>query len=208
MLSGTFRETTRFAEKPPPLVSSEKVTISLTFWGGWFIITGMKSQPKEMPMTTAIRALKAAGVAFEPRAYEYVEHGGTSVAAEQLQLDEHAVIKTIVLETDEKKPLIVLMHGDRDISTKQMARILGVKSVSPCEPETASRHTGYFCGGTSPFGTRKRLPVYAEETIFELPEISINGGRRGLMVTIRPEILEQMLPVTRVQVAIERKRGG
>ena len=169
-------------------------------------MTGMKSQPKEIPMTTAIRALKAARVEFEPRSYEYVEHGGTSAAAEQLQLDEHTVIKTIVLETDEKKPFIVLMHGDRDISTKQMARILGVKSVSPCEPETASRHTGYFCGGTSPFGTRKQMPVYAEETIFDLPTIAINGGRRGLLVTINPIVLDQVLHVTHVQVAIERKR--
>ena len=132
-----------------------------------------------------------------------MEHGGTRHAAETLGLNEHAVIKTIVLVTDGKKPFIVLMHGDREISVKQMARHLGVKSVAPCEPETASRHTGYFCGGTSPFGTRKPLPVYAEATIFDLPLIYINGGRRGMMVEIAPSVLDQVLHPRRVNVAIE-----
>lgn len=159
----------------------------------------------DFPMTTAIRALKAAKVAFEPMLYEYAEHGGTSLAAKELGVDEHATVKTIVLETDEKKPFIVLMHGDREISTKQMARIMGVKAVAPCEPETASRHTGYFCGGTSPFGTRKRLPVYAEETIFELPFIYINGGRRGMLVKITPAVLDQVIHPQRVRVAIEKE---
>lgn len=163
----------------------------------------MKSQEKDIPMTTAIRALKAAGVTFEAQPYDYVEHGGTAEASKQLGIDEHAVVKTIVLETDAKKPFIVLMHGDREISTKQMARVLGVKSVEPCEPETASRHTGYFCGGTSPFGTRKALPVYAEEGIFALPFIYINGGRRGLMVKLAPEVLEKVLHVKQVKVAID-----
>ena len=161
------------------------------------------ANPPDIPMTTALRALRAAKAAFTPRLYDYVEHGGTRHAAETLGLDEHAVIKTIVLETDGKKPFIVLMHGDREISVKQMARHLGVKSVAPCEPETASRHTGYFCGGTSPFGTRKPLPVYAEATIFDLPLIYINGGRRGMMVEIAPSVLDQVLHPRRVNVAIE-----
>lgn len=161
------------------------------------------ANPPDIPMTTALRALRAAKAAFTPRLYDYVEHGGTRHAAEVLGLDEHAVIKTIVLETDGKKPFIVLMHGDREISVKQMARHLGVKSVAPCEPETASRHTGYFCGGTSPFGTRKPLPVYAEATIFDLPLIYINGGRRGMMVEIAPSVLDQVLHPGRVNVAIE-----
>lgn len=156
----------------------------------------------DIPMTTAIRALRAAKVEFTPRVYDYVEHGGTHQAAQDIGVDEHIMIKTIVLETNEKKPLICLMHGDREISTKQLARIVGVKSIAPCEPATASRHTGYFCGGTSPFGTRKKLPIYAEETIFDLPKFYINGGRRGMMVEITPEVLDKVLHPIRVHVAI------
>lgn len=163
----------------------------------------MKSQLKEPPMTMAIRALKASGVHFEARPYDYVEHGGTASAAAAIGVDEHLIVKTIVLETDEKRPFIVLMHGDREISTKQMARILGVKSVAPCTPETASRHTGYFCGGTSPFGTRKKLDVYAEESIFSLPYLIINGGRRGLMVRLSPDALDTVLHPQRVNVAVD-----
>ena len=160
------------------------------------------SAHEDIPVTRAIRELRAAKVDFTPRLYEYVEHGGTRHTAETLGLDEHTVIKTIVLETDAKKPLIVLMHGDREISTKQMARIVGVKSIAPCTPETATRHTGYFVGGTSPFGTRKRLQVYAEESIFDLPLIYINGGRRGMMVEISPEVLDRVLKPIHVHVAI------
>ena len=160
------------------------------------------SKEHSVPVTTAIRFLRDKGAAFEPAAYDYVEHGGTRHAAAELGVDEHATVKTIVLETDAKKPLIVLMHGDCDISVKQLARILNTKAVVPCSPDTATRHTGYLVGGTSPFGTRKPLPIYAEATLFDLPWIWINGGRRGLLVKLAPSVLEQLLPVTRVQVAI------
>ena len=152
-------------------------------------------------MTQALRWLEAAGAKYEPTVYPYEEHGGTNHAADCLGLDEHACIKTIVMETDAKKPLIVLMHGDREISTKQVARIVGAKTVSPCSPETANRHTGYLVGGTSPFGTRKPLPVYVEESILELPEIAINGGRRGLLVRIAPELLISKLKAVPVSAA-------
>ena len=155
----------------------------------------------DIPVTTAIRALRAAKADFEPCVYDYVEHGGTRHSAERLGVDEHATVKTIVMETDAKKPFIVLMHGDREISTKQMARVLGVKSVAPCTPDTATRHTGYLVGGTSPFGLRKPLPVYAESTIFDLPQIHINGGRRGLLVKITPATLDRVARPVRVAVA-------
>ena len=156
----------------------------------------------DIPVTTAIRALRAANAEFEPCVYDYVEHGGTRHSAASLGVDEHATVKTIVMETDAKKPFIVLMHGDREISTKQMARVLGVKSVAPCSPDTASRHTGYMVGGTSPFGTRKPLPIYAEATIFDLPFLYINGGRRGLLVKITPATLDRVARPTRISVAV------
>ena len=156
----------------------------------------------DIPVTTAIRVLRSARADYEPLLYAYVEHGGTRHAAESLGVDEHATVKTIVMETDAKKPFIVLMHGDCEISAKQMARVLGVKSVAPCAPDTASRHTGYLVGGTSPFGTRKPLPVYAEATLFELPHLYINGGRRGLLVKITPAVLDATLRLQRVSVAI------
>jgi len=156
----------------------------------------------DIPVTTAIRALRAANAEFEPCAYDYVEHGGTRHSAASLGVDEHATVKTIVMETDAKKPFIVLMHGDREISTKQMARVLGVKSVAPCTPDTASRHTGYMVGGTSPFGTRKPLPIYAEATIFDLPNLYINGGRRGLLVKITPATLDRVARPVRVSAAV------
>ena len=158
--------------------------------------------PMDISVTTALRALRAAQADFEPLTYDYVEHGGTRHSAECLGVDEHLVVKTIVMETDAKKPFIVLMHGDREISTKQLARELGVKSVAPCTPDTANRHTGYWVGGTSPFGTRKPLPVYAESTLFDLPQIYINGGRRGLLVKITPGVLDRVARPTRVSVAI------
>ena len=156
----------------------------------------------DYPITPAVRLLREKRVAFEPRLYEYVEHGGTRHSAEALGVDEHAVVKTLVMETDARRPLLVLMHGDREVSTKQLARTLSVKSVQPCEPATAQKHTGYLVGGTSPFGTRARLPVYVERTIFELPKIYINGGKRGFLVEIEPRVLREMLPVEEVSVAI------
>ena len=157
----------------------------------------------EIPATPAVRFLRAAGVDFEPMIYTYLEHGGTRNAATALGVDEHHTVKTIVLETDKKAPLIMLMHGDREISTRQLARAIGTKSVTPCAPETATRHTGYLIGGTSPFGTRKPLPIYAEATLFDLPLIYINGGRRGLLVKIAPNDLDTLLHPIRVHAAIE-----
>ena len=154
------------------------------------------------PSTAATRLLREKGVDYTEHLYRYEEKGGTAVSSRELGVEEHAVVKTLVMEDDQGEPLVVLMHGDREISTKQMARELGVKSVAPCTPDTANRHTGYRVGGTSPFGTRKPLPVYAESTIFDLPQLYINGGRRGLLVKITPEVLDHVARPTRVSVAI------
>jgi len=156
---------------------------------------------QRVPKTTAIRALTQAKVAFEAQPYEYVERGGTRASSEALGVSEHAVIKTLVMQTSEGKPLIVLMHGDASVSTKALARTLGVKSVEPCTPQNANRHTGYQVGGTSPFGTRKRLPVYVERSILDLPRIWINGGKRGLLVSMDPADLTPLLSPTPVDVA-------
>ena len=158
---------------------------------------------ENLPSTPALLALRAAKVAFEPRLYKYVERGGTAASAAALGVDEHTVIKTIVLETGSKAPLICLMHGDRQISTKQLARALGEKTIQPCDPAVAQRHTGYMVGGTSPFGTRKPLPVYVERTILALPLIHINGGARGLLVSLAPAVLTQLLGAVPVDVALE-----
>jgi Cys-tRNA(Pro) deacylase len=158
----------------------------------------------DYPVTPAVRLLREKRVEFEPHLYDYVERGGTQHSAEALNVDEHAVVKTLVMETEAKKPLVVLMHGDREVSTKQLARHLGVKGVHPCDFAQAQRHTGYLVGGTSPFGTRARLPVYVERTIFDLPKIYINGGKRGFLVSIDPRVLRDVLPVEEVEVAIEK----
>ncbi|HSE37605.1 MAG TPA: aminoacyl-tRNA deacylase [Blastocatellia bacterium] len=154
------------------------------------------------PVTPAVRLLRERIIAFEPHLYLYEERGGTSRSAAELGVDEHAVIKTLVMETDAGKPLIVLMHGDREVSTRELARSLAVKSVSPCDPAVAQKHTGYQVGGTSPFGTRKPLAVYAEKTIFDLPMIYINGGKRGFLVSISPSDLRRALEISEVNVAI------
>ena len=154
------------------------------------------------PVTPAVRVLREHKVEFTPHLYDYEERGGTRHSAEALGVDEHAVIKTLVMETDARKPFIVLMHGDREVSTKQLARTLNVKSAQPCDPATAQKHTGYLVGGTSPFGTRAKLPVYVERTIFELPRIHINGGKRGFLVEIEPRVLRELLPVEEVSVAV------
>jgi Cys-tRNA(Pro) deacylase len=155
------------------------------------------------PGTQAIRMLKDHGVEFFLRPYKYEEHGGTSSAAQALGVDEHRVVKTLVMEDDRDEPLLMLMHGDRKASTKAMARTLGVKKVSPCDSQTANRHTGYVVGGISPFGTRKALRVFVEQSIMDLPKIYINAGRRGLLVEIRPADLMRILQPVPVQVAIE-----
>jgi len=157
----------------------------------------------DYPVTPAVRMLREKRVDFEPHLYNYVEKGGTKHSAEELGVDEHAVIKTLVMETDQRKPLIILMHGDCEVSTKNLARQLGVKTVTPSKPEVAQKHTGYLIGGTSPFGTRTQIPVYAEQTIFELPLIFINGGKRGFLVSISPQVLRDVLEAKEVNVAIE-----
>lgn len=151
-------------------------------------------------VTQAIRALKESGIPLVIHSYKYEEHGGTPVAARELGVGEHAVIKTLVFETDAREPLIVLMHGDKEVSTKNLARALGVKGVSPCSPETSNKHTGYIVGGISPFGTRKRLKVYMQKTIADLPKIYINAGKRGLLAEIVPADLIRILNPTPVDV--------
>jgi len=154
------------------------------------------------PVTPAVRALRSAGVPFTEHRYRYEEHGGTRVSARELGVDEHAVVKTLVMEDDARAPLIVLMHGDLEVSTKQLARAIGRKHVEPCAPDVAHRHSGYLVGGTSPFGTRKAMPVYVERTILDLPRIYINGGARGFLVGIAPGDLVRVLNPTPVEVGI------
>jgi len=156
---------------------------------------------ERFPTTQAIRALKEQGADFTLRYYRFEEKGGTQVAARELGLDEHLVIKTLVMEDDTGSPFIVLMHGDRQVSTKTLARVLGVKSVLPCDPHVANKHTGYFVGGTSPFGTRKPLRVFVEQTILELPKIYINAGKKGLLAEMSPGVLETVLHPTPVRAA-------
>jgi Cys-tRNA(Pro) deacylase len=156
----------------------------------------------DYPITPAIRALREKKIEFEPHVFEYVEKGGTKHSSEVLGVDEHAVVKTLVFETNEKKPLIVLQHGDLQVSTKELARLVGVKTIAPVSPEKANKLTGYLVGGTSPFGVKTKIPVYAEETIFNLEKIYINGGKRGFLVSLNPEALEKVLSVTKVKVGI------
>jgi Cys-tRNA(Pro) deacylase len=156
---------------------------------------------EKFPVTSAIRFLRDHQVDFIERPYKYEEHGGTEIAAKELGVYEHLVIKTLVMEDDEKKPFIILMHGNKQVSTKDLARTIGVKSVNPCTPEVALKHTGYMVGGISPFGTRKPLPVYIEESILSLPHIFINAGRRGLLCEISPSDLIKILKPIPVKVA-------
>jgi Cys-tRNA(Pro) deacylase len=157
---------------------------------------------KEHPKTLAIRTLLKSGIEFDVRSYAYEPRGGTSVSSLALGVDEHSVIKTLIMETDSKAPLIMLMHGDNEVSVKQLARVLNVKSVRPCDPKVADRHSGYQVGGTSPFGTRKAMPVYVEQSILDLERIYINGGKRGLLVSLNPKDLSAVLDVTPVHVAV------
>jgi Cys-tRNA(Pro) deacylase len=157
----------------------------------------------DYPVTPAIRVLREKKISFTPHVFEYVEKGGTRHSAEVLGVDEHAVIKTLVFETDQKKPLIVLMHGDAHVSTKNLARYLGVKTVAPAAPDKATKWTGYLVGGTSPFGIKTKMPVYAEKTIFELSRIYINGGKRGFLIEIEPRVLTEVLAAETVSVRQE-----
>lgn len=148
---------------------------------------------EKFPVTQAVRVLREHGVAFTHHPYTYEARGGTAVSARELGVDEHAVVKTLVMEDDAHHPLVVLMHGDREVSTKKLARALGVKSIAPCDPATADRHSGYQVGGTSPFGMKRAMPVYLQRTIAGLPRIYINGGKRGYLVGIDPADLVRVL---------------
>ena len=152
--------------------------------------------------TPATAFLKARGIVFTEHAYVYEAHGGTARSARELGVDEHAVVKTLVMQDEKARPLIVLMHGDRKVSTRNLARQIAARSVLPCKPEVATRHSGYLVGGTSPFATRKAMPVYAERTIFDLPTIYINGGRRGYLVGITPADLARLIEPTPVDAAL------
>lgn len=153
---------------------------------------------EKFPVTAAVRMLRDHGVDFTHHPYEYEERGGTAVSARELGVDEHAVIKTLVMEDEAKKPLVMLMHGDREVSTKNLARHLGVKTIVPSDPVTADRHSGYQVGGTSPFGTRRAMPVYLQRTIADLPYLYVNGGRRGYLVGMTPAELIRVLRPTLV----------
>ncbi|HWH41091.1 MAG TPA: aminoacyl-tRNA deacylase [Usitatibacter sp.] len=153
--------------------------------------------------TPATQFLARQQVDFTEHFYDYVEHGGTSVSSSALGVDEHHVVKTLVMETDAGDPLIVLMHGDRKVSTKELARVAGVKRIFPCKPEVAQRHSGYLVGGTSPFGTRKKMPIYLQRSVLELDRIFINGGRRGFLLGMEPAQLTRVLSPVLVDVALE-----
>lgn len=160
------------------------------------------SKPTHVSETPATQFLKARCVAFSAHPYAYEEHGGTRVSARELGVDEHLVVKTLVFEDEKAKPLLVLMHGDCKVSTKELARQIGCKKIDACKPEVAQRHTGFLVGGTSPFGTRKNLPVFVEASILALSRIYINGGRRGFLVGIEPEVLPRVLGARSVNVAL------
>ena len=154
-----------------------------------------------LPVTNAVRVLREHGVAFTDHPYPYEERGGTAVSARELGVPEHQVVKTLIMEDDRRQPMIVLMHGDREVSTKNLARHLGVKTVSPCAPVVADRHSGYQVGGTSPFGTKRPMPVYMQATIAELPRVYINGGRRGYLVGLAPADAIRVLKPSLVDIA-------
>jgi len=156
-----------------------------------------------MSSTPAIHQLRRHHIQFTEHSYRYEEHGGTRVSSRELGVPEHIVIKTLVMQDDRKQPLIVLMHGDREVSTKALARAIGVKTVEPCRPDVAEKHTGYLVGGTSPFGTRKAMPVYVERTILDASRVFVNGGRRGFLVALNPQAFVDVLGATPVDAAIE-----
>ena len=155
----------------------------------------------KIPSTAALRVLRAAKVEFEIHRYPYEDGGGTTRSAQELGVDEHSVVKTLIMECESKKPLVVLMHGDHEVSTKALARFLGVKSIQPCQAHIAQKHSGYMVGGTSPFGTKKKLPIYVEKSILELTRIYINGGQRGLLVSLSPSVLQNLLEACPVSVS-------
>jgi Cys-tRNA(Pro) deacylase len=162
----------------------------------------MARKDKHVSETPATQMLRAAGVAFTEHPYDYVDHGGTAESARQLGVDEHAVVKTLVMQDERAQPLLVLMHGDCQVSTKNLARDIGVKSVEPCKPEVAQRHSGYLVGGTSPFGLKKPMPVFVEASVLALPRLFINGGRRGYLVGLAPEVLTRLIDAKPVRCAL------
>jgi Cys-tRNA(Pro) deacylase len=161
------------------------------------------SKTKHVSETPATQMLRKAGVVFGEHPYEYVEYGGTTESARQLGVDEHAVVKTLIMEDEAAKPLVVLMHGDKTVSTKNLARQTGRKHIEPCKPEVAQRHTGYMVGGTSPFGAKRQMPVYVQASVLDLPRIYINGGRRGFLVSIAPQVLTSLLQAQPVDCALD-----
>ena len=162
----------------------------------------MAKKERHVSLTPATQWLRRHGIEYSEHPYDYVDHGGTAQSARQLGVDEHAVIKTLVMHDDKAQPLLVLMHGDREVSTKSLARALGAKAVEPCSVEVAQRHSGYLVGGTSPFGTRKAMPVVVEASVLDLPRIWINGGRRGYLVGLAPTVLSEKLGARPVQCAL------
>jgi Cys-tRNA(Pro) deacylase len=157
----------------------------------------------KVPVTQAIRVLREHDVEFETHTYDYVEKGGAAASSSALGVPEHAVIKTLVMEDDRREPLLVLMHGDKQVSTRNLARTVGARSIQPCKPEVADKHSGYQVGGTSPFGTRRAMPVYLERSVLELERVWINGGRRGMLVSLDPREIVRVLAPTLVDVAID-----
>ena len=162
----------------------------------------MSKKGQHVSETPATQLLRRNGIAFTEHVYDYVEHGGTEESARQLGVPEHEVVKTLVMQDERAQPLIVLMHGDRQVSTKNLARQIGAKSVEPCKPDVAQRHSGYMVGGTSPFGTKKTMPVYVEASVLRLARICVNGGRRGYLVGIEPEVLTRLLDAKPVECAL------
>ena len=163
----------------------------------------MSTRKEKFPVTSATRWLQAQGIAINGHLYPYQERGGTAHSAQSLGVDEHQVIKTLIMENEHRQPLIVLMHGDRQVSTKELARLLGVKTIAPCDPAVANKHSGYLVGGTSPFGVRKAMPVYLESSILGLPLIYLNGGKRGFLISLPPAEVQRLLQPTLVNIAIE-----
>ena len=162
----------------------------------------MASKARHVSETPATAWLRSRAVAFTEHPYDYVEHGGTAESARQLGVDEHAVVKTLVMQDERDQPLVVLMHGDRQVSTKNLARAIGVKSVEPCRPEVAQRHSGYLVGGTSPFGLRKAMPVHVQDSVLALPKVYVNGGRRGFLVGVAPQVFIEPLGARSVNCAL------
>jgi Cys-tRNA(Pro) deacylase len=168
------------------------------------IVHGYDDVVAKVPVTPATRLLDARGIAYTPQLYRYEEHGGTRVSARELGVDEHAVVKTLVMQDEAKRPLVVLMHGDLEVSTKALARQIGSKTIEICAPDVATRHSGYLVGGTSPFATRKPMPVFMERTILDLPLLHINGGHRGFLVSLAPEHVVALLNPTLVEAGYRK----